>query len=282
MLSDTSLADLISTCVKIGGPTPYSDADLRFAVTPFVHWAVHVGVDMELGELFTVRNIEMFIQESVPNYSAGVLGNVRTRLIRLSEQFSDPDGRRLALSALPASNPARPYEPRHIAQLMSWATTRTTPKMRASAVNLLALGLGAGLSTSEIANLRRGDVHLDAGATVLSIAEGRPRTVVMLQQWADELLLDDAVRTERYIFRPDRQGTWRNVVSNFVSSVPREVRPQPQRLRATWIVSHLNAGTNVLTLMRAAGVDSLEAFTRYIRFVAEPAADVQRAELSGA
>lgn len=104
----------------------------------------------------------------------------------------------------------------------------------------------------------------------------------MLQQWADELLLDDAVRAERYIFRPDRQGTWRNVVSNFVSSVPREVRPQPQRLRATWIVSHLDAGTNVLTLMRAAGVDSLEAFTRYIRFVAEPAPEAQRAELSGA
>ncbi len=43
-------------------------------------------------------------------------------------------------------------------------------------------------------------------------------------------------------------------------------------MRATWMVTHLTAGSPVKALVEAAGVDSLEALTRYLRFV--PDADV--------
>jgi hypothetical protein len=59
------------------------------------------------------------------------------------------------------------------------------------------------------------------------------------------------------------------------------VMPQSQRMRSTWITQHLSAGTNVRVLVRAAGVESLEAFTRYLRFVHEPAALEARAQLIG-
>ena len=48
-----------------------------------------------------------------------------------------------------------------------------------------------------------------------------------------------------------------------------------QRLRATWIVHHLTVGTPLSALMDAAGVMSLEAFTRYLRFV--PSAEITEA-----
>jgi len=35
----------------------------------------------------------------------------------------------------------------------------------------------------------------------------------------------------------------------------------------TWVVHQLQAGTAAVTLMRAAGVASLEAFTRHMQFV---------------
>jgi hypothetical protein len=38
-------------------------------------------------------------------------------------------------------------------------------------------------------------------------------------------------------------------------------------MRTTWIVNHLQRGTPVKPLMRAAGVESLEAFTRYVDFL---------------
>ncbi|MEI2715396.1 MAG: hypothetical protein V9E98_00015 [Candidatus Nanopelagicales bacterium] len=44
-------------------------------------------------------------------------------------------------------------------------------------------------------------------------------------------------------------------------------------MRVTWIVGHLAAGSPVKALMQAAGVDSLEALNRYLRFV--PDADVK-------
>ena len=147
----TSVAHIIQQCVELGRRTPYSETDIRFAVVPFLRWTVlEAGMDPELDELFSTRTIEQYVQSAARDYSAGVLGNIRTRLFRLAEQIGDPDGRRVPISALPPANPAKPYGRREIASMMSWANTHATPSRRASAINLLALGLGAGLSTSEI------------------------------------------------------------------------------------------------------------------------------------
>ncbi len=263
----TSVAHIIQQCVELGRRTPYSETDIRFAVVPFLRWTVlEAGMDPELDELFSTRTIEQYVQSAARDYSAGVLGNIRTRLFRLAEQIGDPDGRRVPISALPPANPAKPYGRREIASMMSWANTHATPSRRASAINLLALGLGAGLSTSEIASLRWRHVTFEGNDVVLLVHGARERSVVMVRRWAHEIIPNNDGDPDGFLFRPDRETSWRNVVSNFVSRLPKDIRPQPQRLRATWIVAHLNAGTNVITLMRAAGVDSLEAFTRYTGF----------------
>jgi hypothetical protein len=80
----------------------------------------------------------------------------------------------------------------------------------------------------------------------------------------------DRVRStprDSYAFRENHTANYPNLISSFVvRSSSMRVRPTSQRLRATWIVHHLSAGVPVATLMRAAGVESLEAFTRYVRF----------------
>lgn len=282
MPRNQAINGLIDACVVLGHSTTYSETDIRFAAEPFVRWAVSIlGVDPDLEELFTTRNIEQFVHASKGAYSTGVLGNVRSRLFRLAERIADPHDRRPPVTALPAANPSKPYKEREIAAMLSWANSQRTPKRRASARNLLALGLGAGLSTSEIANLRNGDVTARDAETTVRVTGARAREVVMLRVWADELTLDDLADAERYVFRPDRHTSWRNVVSNFVGRLPDDARPQPQRLRATWIVGHLSRGVNVSVLMRAAGVDSLEALTRYVQFVDEPAPDLARISLLG-
>jgi len=53
-------------------------------------------------------------------------------------------------------------------------------------------------------------------------------------------------------------------------------------MRSTWIVTQLSAGTNVRALVRAAGVDSLEAFTRYLAFVNEPHPEATQLQLVNA
>jgi len=70
------------------------------------------------------------------------------------------------------------------------------------------------------------------------------------------------------MFRENHVAFYQTLISGFVDrSDTSRVHPQTQRLRATWIVRHLAAGTPVVELMQAAGVESLEAFTRYVKFV---------------
>jgi hypothetical protein len=53
-------------------------------------------------------------------------------------------------------------------------------------------------------------------------------------------------------------------------------------MRSTRIETQLSIGTNVRILVEAAGVDSLEAFTRYLALVEVPAPESATAQLAGA
>ncbi len=67
-----------------------------------------------------------------------------------------------------------------------------------------------------------------------------------------------------------------SLISNLVAAAIRQAggdlgrveRFTPQRARATWIVRHLDAGTRVDALLRAANVAHLAAFDRYVRYMA--------------
>jgi hypothetical protein len=76
------------------------------------------------------------------------------------------------------------------------------------------------------------------------------------------------MRKDMFLFRPTREKTHPNLISNFVDkTTPGRVRANAQRMRSTWLVTHMTAGTPPKVLVEAAGVDSLEALTRFLRFV---------------
>ena len=61
------------------------------------------------------------------------------------------------------------------------------------------------------------------------------------------------------VFTPQRSGaaTGKSQVSNFIYTCPKGDAPHlnPIRLRNTWIVGHISAGTHFVTLTEAAGVE---------------------------
>ena len=92
----------------------------------------------------------------------------------------------------------------------------------------------------------------------------------MLREW-EAALIERAASMDpgKYAFRENHTTFYPNLVSNFVDrGQPTRARLTTQRLRATWIVNHLDAKTPIVALVEAAGVESLEAFTRYLCFVA--------------
>lgn len=266
---------LIHEALRVQARTPYSERELTIALRPFLTWAVDIaGLEPDLKLLMTRRVIELFTLASKGGISDASRGNFRSRLLRVSEALAGGRGG-IRLSALPAAQAPAPYSSGDVAALLSWAATRATPEGRRNAEVLLALGLGGGLTASEIGELRESDVCVDADGICLDVHGTRERDVILVRSWATRLR-GHLHGGADYVFRPGRTKSWPNVITSFVGPVGPDTRPQTQRMRATWIVRHLEAGTNVVALMRASGVESLEAFTRFVQYVRPPEISVAR------
>jgi hypothetical protein len=73
---------------------------------------------------------------------------------------------------------------------------------------------------------------------------------------------------DEWLFGPNRKGNGKSLISNFTVRGPDVgLRLQPQRMRSTYLVRHIQAGDSVVELLRIAGVQSLEELARYLRFV---------------
>lgn len=252
------------------GRTPYGARDLKVAAVRLAVWSWQTaGLPLERDIVFNRDVIARFIAIGCPNYKPAVRGNYRSQLLRMSEALLTSRVQR-RLSPLPPSDPTAPYSEREIRSLRSWAAAQSTFARRANAEVLLAAGAGAGLSASELGDLRVADIQVDDYGVLLKITGERSREVPVLREWEAGLI--DRVKTmapERFAFRENHATFYPNLVTNFINrSRVVGVRPQSQRLRSTWIVHHLEIATPASILMKAAGVDSLEALNRYIRFAA--------------
>ncbi|MEB0265861.1 hypothetical protein [Cryobacterium sp. 10I5] len=265
--------------------TPYTVAELKVAASRLAAWTWQTaGLPLERGAVFRRDVVARFIAVGCPKLKPASRGNLRSQLLRMSEVLLDPREVPRRLAALEPSEPAAPYSSAELISLRSWASTQSTPARRANAWILLATGAGAGLAASEIGQLRVRDIAVDEGGVLLQINGEGPRAVPVLRDW-EQVLVDRtrALGPERFVFRENHGAYYPNLIANFIDrSQVVGVKPQSQRLRATWIVRHLEAATPVVPLMRAAGIESLEALTRYVRFVRERDGDEVRARLRDA
>ena len=91
----------------------------------------------------------------------------------------------------------------------------------------------------------------------------------MLKKWERALARRAGeLRATDYLFKTGRTGAGKNLISNFVASAKADgVHAQTQRMRSTWLVQQMTACVPLPALVEAAGVDSLEALTRYLQFL---------------
>jgi len=276
-IADFTLASVADTVDAL----PYDTADLNSATTRLVSWCWETaGLPLERQIVFRRDTIARFISVGCPELKAASRGNLRSQLLRMSEILTQTAPRRL--KALPPSDPSAPYSAEEIVSMRSWASNQSTSGRRANAGVLLALGAGAGLSASEIGELRVGEIQVDELGVLVNVTGSRARSVPVLREW-EEALIERVTSADpgKYAFRENHTTFYPNLISNFVDrGHPTRVRLTTQRLRATWIVHHLDAGAPVGALVEAAGVESLEAFSRYLRFIAPQSRGQYRSVLS--
>jgi hypothetical protein len=276
---EQEIASYVADLAHAARNAPYSPAELTRAFSQLVRWAIELGLPMDRQIVLSESILSAFIANGLPQFTDAGRSNVRAQL-RSMRTALDGAQKPLPLSSADSS---APYSKADIRRLRSWAGAQATEEYRRDAISILCLGVGAGLAAGEIAELRGDAIRVDSQGVQVVVADSRPRTVQVRREW-EEPLIDHrkSCATDDYFIRPKRKTGSRNFLSNLIErSAGPDFRPQSQRMRATWIVQHLTAGTLMGVLMEAAGVQSLEAFTRFMQFVPELSANKARPMLRG-
>jgi hypothetical protein len=251
-------------------PEPLERArNVMNAVTQLAVWADTLGHPLESEVLLRPETIDRFVVEGCRHLSHGTRTNYRTVLRAVGRKVLSPELFPPQPVFLPRSEREPPYTAAEIADFVSWARGLPTERMRGNAMALLSLGLGAGLTTREIARVIGTDVSSDSEGVLVAVTGQTARDVPVLRAWEEEVLSRAAEVGGRPYFLPDRTEIRRHHIPNFIEGCRRS-HPAPrlsiQRLRITWIVTQIRSGTSLQSLAPYAAVQP-EQLCGYLSFV---------------
>jgi len=206
--------------------------------------------------------IEAFCADAGTAWSSSTRGTYRSVLRQGAPVWPvRPPGHRGATAAAP-------YTAGELAELWSGARAQRRSWRRHSALALLALGVGAGLSAGELAAVRGTDV--DASASAVVVRGTRARSVPFTTAGAVAADLAGAVGTG-YVFHPEpADRSYPNFVNNFARSLrchPGSVAVRVARMRSSFVCGHLQAGTDLATVLAVTGICEVESLLRYCALV---------------
>jgi hypothetical protein len=269
--------------------TTYAVETLLLPVTQFVHWAVFVvGCELNAALIFDRDLIDSWVRDELPaHYAPGTRRNYRAWVSRVAE-VANPDKNPRAPMPLNARSMSEPYSENDIVALDRWASGQPTPYLRSNAAVLVALGAGAGLSSIEIVQVQRQSVsmHDDGTVTINVVVKGEHKRQVVVSAEFEKTIAKQVqgLPPEAFVFLPRRSRTENDVVSAFVARTTHPTGTPSvtvRRLRNTWFVTQLTNRVDVLSLMDAAGLESLESISKLARFVPRPTSDERIAQLRG-
>jgi len=279
-----AIEPFVTSAVQAATPrVSYTEKQLYAVTARLALWAWQTAsLPLEVEEIFSPNVIDRFTAVGLPQYTLAGRNTMRSRLRRMADVLLGPDRDPDRARPMGNSDASIPYDEQEIAALLSWAAGQPSGDRHGSAMALLSLGLGAGLSSREIAALRIGDIEVDDEGVVVVSHGDRARRVPVLREWEDALVARIAGRSpDEWAFREGQEGGNRNLVSDFVARTYGGVGPQARRMHATWIVTHLEMGTPLVPLLRAAGLKEPEALGRFMPFVRGVGEDDKRELLRG-
>lgn len=258
------VADAVSDTAAQSGR---SQKSLYPAATAFILWCWQSrGTPLERRRIFRRTTLEEFIHLGMVTYAPGSRSTYRSTLLLLVETLNPAEMTRNSVP-LPRSKATKPYTAPEISALASWARSQGTPRRQLDSSALLALGLGAGLATRELLGVRIFDVDLLKDNIYVIVRDGRPRIVPVRPDW-QRLLRGILPNRDPYewLFRPGRTNATPNQITDFLLRSRTELDVRPSRMRATWLLAHLAAGTSPRELLCISGLKNLAALDKVASF----------------
>ena len=243
------------------------------AVAWLTMWSVEPGgLPLDRTVIFSAANRRRFLAHGYTSRGAKGKAGVSYLLERIAAYLLTFNPARPGVRVPKPAEPFAPYSSAEIARFRSQTMTRSTALQRARWRALLTLGAGLALSVAEIMLAEVSDVE-DRGDHLVMHVGGEERSVVCLAAWESELralLSDPEVDTFLYPkrVRPKKPAFQAKQFIGIAAN-PGEGF-QIERLRSTWIVAHVNAGTPLVPLMESLGVKSLSTLERLAPFYAQP------------
>lgn len=237
-------------------------------ITRFVLWCWQsCGMPLERDEIFTASLVDEFITVQATTQTAGNVARQRMLLLAVVEEL-DADTPPSTVKSVDGDERLAPYTAAELAMLRSWAGGQSNARRRHNAAVAVALGAGAGLRPQELRSIRSDAVETSARGLTVHLTN---RSVPVLREWENPL--HEALRSNHidgYLFHTQANREDPKLLTDFIRSTSGlEIKPVPQRLRATWLVTQLQARVPLATLLDAAGLNSLESLTPYLRFLPE-------------
>ncbi|TDW30346.1 tyrosine-type recombinase/integrase [Cryobacterium psychrophilum] len=235
------------------------------ATAKFAHWLWQTAAaNLDPAAAFRPALVRRFVHEIMSARAETYQQQTAQRLNTLVAHFTAATPDRQT-----RKNPAsvRPYASRDLITFRSSAARRTNVERRMNAHVLLALGAGAGMRAEEIALARISDVTTDGDELLVSVRGHRARTVPLRVEWRHALTTGINGREPgEWLFAGYRLPEYpARVIHQFGIDAPDEPTPSATRLRATWLVGHLNAGLRLDILLELAGLTSPTSLAPYMR-----------------
>ncbi|MFB4349795.1 hypothetical protein [Microbacterium sp. CR_7] len=229
--------------------------EMMLVLTHFIIWAWKVGArDLNLDDLLTKNAVRRYIAAQKDLTSSARIRH-ETHLARAVEGYT----------GVKPGNPSHentnsvPYTAAELASWLSVANTYSTERMRTTSKSIIALGVGAGLGTTEMAGLRNRDVMLPE----VHVGGEYARTGYLLPTWREYLTV--GVNPDDYLLLPDvarhqKPGT---TILNFLHALPGS-SVSPRRLRSTWTIDLLHRGIGVQDFLALTAQKTARTLDRYV------------------
>jgi hypothetical protein len=234
----------------------------------------HIGLDVE--NVLDPDTADRWVESPLWTWSPRTRASYRSALREIGPALTktapwQPRPKPYARVQLP-----RPYDDFELRVILRDIRGQRTPFRSRAARAVVALGLGAGLDARWSCKIRGNDVGDDRTGVFVSVMSPAARVVYVRREFAWDILeLADDAGDGLLVGSNSTNKNLPNAIAKQTVIDQGRVALQPGRLRSTWIVAQLDAGTHLRVLMDAAGIETLDAIRDLMRYVAPVAPDLE-------
>lgn len=239
-------------------------------LSQFVVWAHRQGHPLDREAIFHPDVVERYIAVGCTRLAESSRATRRADLRRFSTTLT----RRAPWAPLPrqmrADYTVAPYTPAEIARLLDVAAHQRTALQRRRFTALLALGLGTGVYPREARAAMTDDLVEHAGHLCLVVRGERARTIPITPPYdaiLAQVAADDPGSTVLGFVARDWE---RSPLGHLMEHIERPADCpdiKTHRLRATWMLAHLDNRVHLNALAQMAGLTSWKTFSHVMKYM---------------